>query len=738
MAQVPLAEGPRVNPVVPDAKPISILEPKESRITASAIGGMQNSQNVLSKAANDAYNRMNEARATEAFNSIKIAVTDLMLGENGALRQVGSQVVDRKKPFVEDYMEQIEKISEQYCEGLTAEQKRLNQERIRLYVTNRRTELLNHSIQQAEAYQKNVAKTTARISGEAIATNARNIDEVNEAIENIRKAVDVYQEGDAPEVRKATTEKLVSTSLVSAIELALENNQPEQAEALRLQWRGKGLSVLDEMKMQAKIRTALKEKKTLVDTEQALAKIGRAVTDEGLMSSILPKASGKEFDAEEFKKIATLATEKGFTDKNGMTTVAMYILGYDKCKEMTDAYDKEVEIYRQRHNEWERAKAEAVAQKKAFEQEEPVPPSLTFTNKLNPAQRAVFEEFNITKMQLHEGNEEAFIQQISRAVPELTENPKLMKKVVDGVLADIKIKRAQTQAVQGTTAQSIYSRLQNGAKWEEIPITERDRLSEGQRAGLQNYAKRSTGKMSTDATLYCDYIYNPEKLKDTPLCDLYEQAWQFSNADFARLIQVKTQLDKGAEIKDPTKGVKSIVEDLLVRSGYKPEGSSERKLAYDIMKREIIEAIVDKQRLEPNKVWQDKDVRLCATTMLDERFETAGVLWGKNTSRIADIVSNKSGWGELDDLLDEALKDVGYSDPKRLDRNVLVLRLLLNPSRPIIGEQTIAQKVKEKPEYWRPVRNALQEMGYKDFDLDSHLIAKCFLLGELNRKDKMK
>lgn len=89
MAQVPMPEGPRVNPVVPDAKPISILEPKESRITANAIGGMQNSQNILAKAANDAYNRMNEARATEAFNSIKIAVTDLMLGENGALRQEG-------------------------------------------------------------------------------------------------------------------------------------------------------------------------------------------------------------------------------------------------------------------------------------------------------------------------------------------------------------------------------------------------------------------------------------------------------------------------------------------------------------------------------------------------------------------------------------------------------------------------------------------------------------------------
>lgn len=742
MAQVPMPEGPRVNPVVPDAKPISILEPKESRITANAIGGMQNSQNILAKAANDAYNRMNEARATEAFNSIKIAVTDLMLGENGALRQEGSQVVDRKKPFVDDYMEQIEKISENYCEGLTAPQKNLIQERVRLYANNRREELMKHSIQQADAYQNNVAKTTARLAGETIATNARNIDEVNESIESINKAVDIFMKGDAPEVRKATAEKLISSSLTTAIEFAIENDNPEQAEALRQQWRGKGLSPIDDMKTQAKIRAALKEKKEKVDTEQITRKVDYALSDDGIRETILAQATGKTYDRKLYDAVVSLATEVG--EPNPIVECdLMYLLGEKKSREIIEQYKKDVTEYQKEKQAYDEEAKKLEAEKKSNNKEPPKRPSLInkLKESLNATQKDAYEKSKRAHEGLRDANPYLIQEQILRVEPDLADNPVLLRKVIEERVDKILRDKYKQQAEQGQKAQTIYNKLKDGVKWSDISVIDKDGLDEDQLRALEGFAARKGGKVTTNPTYYRDYVYNPEALRSIPYSELYKHVNEFSQEDFAKVLNLKADVDKGVKIKDPTKGVKSVVTDLLERSGFKPEGSGKLKMTYDLMSMVLIDTVVDEMRENPKATWNEEAIRNRANALLNTNFKVAGVLFGENDTFLHKYMNNpRSINSDLEGLVKSALIETGYGSPTDVDVNVAVFRFLLNPSRPFASsakaENVIANHVRTntriKPEIYADLEKGKYAEPYTD-----HLLVKAYILGQLSRKDLM-
>ena len=260
MAIVPMPDGPRVNPTVPDAKPISILEPRESKITAQSIANAQSSSNGLLKAARESYERMSDARATEAYNNVRIAVNDLLMGENGALQKKGTEVTNSKKPFVQDYYEQIEKIFEQETKGLDTYQRQLLEGRKQKYLANRRSELTQHLIKQANEVQMGVAKDAAEIAVDTITANPRDLDSVSDARAEIEKNARIMMRGQDETVIRNAIDKTVSGALVGAITIALANNNPEEAEALRKYYHKKGLTALDELKIQPKIKEALEKK----------------------------------------------------------------------------------------------------------------------------------------------------------------------------------------------------------------------------------------------------------------------------------------------------------------------------------------------------------------------------------------------------------------------------------------------------------------------------------------------
>lgn len=673
MAQVPMPEGPRVNPVVPDAKPISILEPKESRITANAIGGMQNSQNVLVKAANDAYNRMNEARATEAFNSIKIAVTDLMLGENGALRQEGSQVVDRKKPFVDDYMEQIEKISENCCEGLTAEQKRLNQERIRLYVANRRTELLNHSIKQSEIYENGVAKTQSELASDSIVTNPLDIESYKTARADIEKAASVILRGQAPDVIKASVDASVSKSILESITTQIALGNVENAEAIRKHHHGKGLLAVDEMKAQAHIKPALQKKLDAVKEQDAINAVNRSLTPEGILNTVGKKGNGKDFDTDLYKKVSALATENGIS--NDVIVLQMYYLGEEKSKKQMA--------------EWS-AKA-----REAKEKGEEAPP-LPFGDSLSPTEADAVKEYIKIRDSVNSGDKDVIRQQILLANPNI--DPKTLESATKRKFEERQYAIRWNKYQQGQQASNAYAMIKNGTRWKDIPDTEKMYLDPMERAGFEEYDRRlALGSFITDSKLYGELAYNNDYLKEVPWAQFYSYAGRLTPQDFDSLKQRKEALEKGASTKDTLKGIATTVDNTLQRLIGAPNANDKR--IYNVMKRKVVEYVSDEINANPTAQWDDAKIRALINNKVTESFTVPSkYLWNSDfvlADALKKHVSVTNRVNSLQKVLDAGLNASGFPAPVDLDRQELLVGIILDTKKRVPGCDKMFDKIKE-------------------------------------------
>lgn len=677
MAIVPMTDGPKVNPTVPDAKPISILEPRESKIATQSIANAQASSNGLLKAARESYERMSDARATEAYNNVRIAVNDLLMGENGALTKVGTEVTDSKKPFVQDYYEQIEKIFDENTKDLDNYQKQLLEGRKQRYLANRRMDLTKHLIKQADAVQIGVAKNAAEIAVDTITANPRDLDSVKEAIEEIEKNARIMMRGQDESVIRSGIDKTVSGALVSAITVALVNNNPEEAEALRRHYHKKGLSALDELKIQPKIKEALEKKIQAMKTEQAVNAVTQSLTTESILSRVMPKGDGKEFDAKRYQATVNLVTENGLD--SGVAPY-LYYLG-----------DWGVNIV----NDWKAEKEKALKEGAPV----PAPPSIEeLRNNVSDLQRLAIDEFYKTTSAINSGDKEVISEQVYLA------NPNIDPKTADSTIKFIHENRQRSIAIGKAQANSqasqVFAMLRNGRRFADIPSVEMDALPDHVKEGLKEYDRRKAlNSFTTDSNLYASLAYDNEALKTLSWGDFYGLAGRFSQEDFKKLAERKQALDQYGDkgIKEAVKGLSSKVDFAIERLGVKPKGDTQKR-TLNSMKRTVYEFVEDKINEDPKRAWTDEDVTRIVNEALKTEIRVNGI-WDFTTDHytVAHLLTeeeNLHGYkSSLHPVLNAGLRANGFPEPNDLDRNELVVKVLLSSRKSIPGARQMFEVI---------------------------------------------
>lgn len=709
MAIVPMTEGPKVNPTVPDAKPISILEPKESKIAAQSIANAQASSNGLLKAARESYERMSDARATEAYNNVRIAVTDLLMGENGALTKKGTEVTDSKKPFVDDYYEKIQKIFDENTKDLDTYQKQLLEGRKQKYLANRRIELTQHLIKEADAKQKGIAKTAAEIASENIQTNPRDLDSVKESREEIAKNFRILLRGQDESVIQKSIDDTVSASLSNAIELALANNNPEEAEALRKHYHKQGLSYLDELKLQPKIREALQKKIENANTVNAVNATKASLTPEAILARTLPKGNGKEFDAKKYKEVADIVTENGL-DANAVPY--LYLLG---------------DWGRGVINDWKAEKEKALKEGTVV----PAPPSLAdFKAMATHEQTLAVEEYARIQNGVNSGDKEIIKEQV------LTANPNIDYKTMEATVKQIHENRQQQialyKAQSSDQASQTWAMVRNGTRWKDIPETEKAYLSKTTRAGLEEYDRRKAlNSFTTDSVLYDNLAFDNENLKRISWETFYGFAGYLKPSDFSDLLERKRKLENmgDKELNDLHKNVSKQVDDALSRLGIEAT-TSDKKRVFGVMKRVIFESVYDAASADPTRNWSDADIRKLVNGRIQQQFITySGTckLLDKDFN-IADAMTKPLDITRkftLGAILAEGLVDSGYPQPTNLDKSELLVRIAINPiTKQIPGAHRMYETMTEK--YREIAIRKLREkgeMGMNEID-ENKIVAK--------------
>jgi len=735
MAIVPMPDGPRVNPTVPDAKPISILEPRESKITAQSIANAQSSSNGLLKAARESYERMSDARATEAYNNVRIAVNDLLMGENGALQKKGTEVTNSKKPFVQDYYEQIEKIFEQETKGLDTYQRQLLEGRKQKYLANRRSELTQHLIQQADAVQTATAKNDINISSDAIVANPRDLSSFKDNKEQIEKSYRILGRGMPEEVIQSSIKTTLDKAILSSIEVALANNNPEEAEAIRKHYAKSGdLSAVANLGIQGKIKKGLQDKIEYVQTQTALKKAEELISEEGIKKTILPKSDGKDYDPKKFEALAKLLGQSPYRgDDKPAAIIAMYLLGEEKSKEALAVYEAKAKAW----EDYSKREAQAEKDKKPFEEKPPEKLSNPFVSMLSPEQRTVYEEYMQTFYNINSGDVEYTKNYLIKSYPEIANQPKLLEELTKAFGKRHQATKMQNEAIQARQSQEIYGRICNGEKWEAIPAIEKEKLTDAQRTALKNFSERRGGKMSTDSTLYNKYMYDNELLRNTPTAELYAVADRFSERDFGTLMQLKIRLDAGDKVSNQRKRVSDIVADCLSRGGLKPSGDAVKSQTYNIMQRAVVDSIFDwmSESGNNNDRFSDENIRRKATDLLKEQFTINGMIsLFDDKYWLKDVISKKKAVGEVGTFIAQGLIADGYYSPSDTDKMETLCRFLLNPKRTLPGEQMLYQRIPEAD--IKAINAAYKKRGYLD-PPDRHTVITYHILGLVNRKDKI-
>lgn len=712
MAIVPMPDGPRVNSTVPQGEAAGLLKTGGDVVAKKAAAQAMEASNEFLKATNDAYERMSKARADAAMNDIQIQVNDLMNGEGGALHQTGTDVVERQDgPFVKHYDDEISKIIGDRIQNLDQYQRGLLTDRLKRYRADRQLELTNHMVKEADAYQKETAKTSGSIAAETITVNPSDIRSVEENAKTYEDAYRTIHKGEPEESIKKGIADGVSSAIVDGIKTLLANDNPEQAQAVLRHYRGNKLTAYDVLKVQPLIRDALQKKAAAATAAQATAQTVNSLSPESVAKSRLAPATGKDFDPKDFSKATNLVSDAGRPE----WAPAAYLLGAEKAKELVDNWTREV------FDAQERGDQAAVAK---LQQQNPLEAAL------NPQQKVALARYRNTIEAVRSGDKDTIRTQVIEANPDL--DPTTVEKVTKTIFEQRQYANRVEREERNQRAAQVFTNLHAGTDIEDIPAAQMEGLSDPQRAGMAEYSRRRRlNSFTTDSALFYNLAYDNEKLKNTEWADLYAMAGSFTPKDFDTLANRKVMLEQGAGTKDNSATVIKSVEDALERQGLKPEGKTD-KAFYSRISRAIADRVIDKVNADFGKGWDDERIRKEVVAAVQTQFTTIGTLWNSDY-KVADFLSKESFWNDkgVRDMADAALKATGYPEPKDLDRSEFLITCFLNPRRPFPGESQFinAAPVSEVQQ----IRQAYQA-SHNGAEPDQHTIARALLNARLVRK----
>ena len=674
MAVVPMADGPKVQATIPDKPELGLVKTKGDVVLKEADQRLQQSTGEFMEACNRAYETMSRARADAAMNDIQIQVNDLMKGDGGALNQLGTEVVDRPDaPYVQHYDQQIGKIIHDATQNLDVHQKALIGEKLKQYRADRRLELQNHAIKQADAYQKSVAQTKSEIAAEGIAVDPGNIRSVEEKSKDIEDAYRVMHRGEPEESVAKGIKDAVSASLVAGIEALLANDQPEKAQGVLRHYRGGKLTAYDAIKIQGRIRDALQKKAAAAMAASAAQATADSLKSANLVSTILAPATGKDYDDAAFTRTSTIVSDAGKPE----WAAQAYLVGEAKAKELVGDWQKRVEEAK--------AKGDNAALEK-LNKEDPLAASFT------PEQSAAYKRFSNELSLVNTGNKEAIKRQVAAA------NPNMPPKMVDRVANEIHAERANAERVRrvelGQKAVRVFTMLHGGQSLDQVPPDDLNGFTDKQRAGFAEYARRrKLDSFVTDSALYYSLAYDNQRLKSLDWADLYAMAGSFTPNDFNALVNRKAAFESGGDISNDSRMVTSAVEDSLKRLGYRKSGADGTAL-FSRMSRVVNDAIMEKYTADNGKGWDGERVRQEVAKLANTGFIQPGTIWD-SPFNYGELITGEALYGtdNLNDLIDAALKATGYPDPNKTDRTEWMLSYLTAaPSRPLPGEAAFYQR----------------------------------------------
>lgn len=132
--------------------------------------------------------RIDTARAEDAFTQLRQTAIDLSDGEDGYSRKRGGDAV--KTPLLKDYGERFTKATQQIADGLgNDEQKRAFQRRAELARTQFSAGVVQHLMRENDTYQKQVLESTVDIESRDAWLTAQRGGSVGASLERVRAAV---------------------------------------------------------------------------------------------------------------------------------------------------------------------------------------------------------------------------------------------------------------------------------------------------------------------------------------------------------------------------------------------------------------------------------------------------------------------------------------------------------------------------------------------------------------------
>lgn len=676
MAIVPMPDGPRVNPTVPQGESAGLLKTGGDVVAKKAAAQAMEASNEFLKATNDAYERMSKARADAAMNDIQIQVNDLMNGEGGALHQTGTDVVERQDgPFVKHYDDEISKIIGDRIQNLDQYQRGLLTDRLKRYRADRQLELTNHMVKEADAYQKETAKTSGSIAAETITVNPSDIRSVEENAKTYEDSYRTIHKGEPEESIKKGVADGVSSAIVDGIKTLLANDNPEQAQAVLRHYRGNKLTAYDVLKVQPLIRDALQKKAAAATAAQAATQTVNSLTPESVAKSRLAPATGKDFDPKDFSKATNLVSDAGRPE----WAPAAYLLGAEKAKELVDNWTREV------FDAQERGDQAAVAK---LQQQNPLEAALT------PQQKVALARYRNTIEAVRSGDKDTIRTQVIEANPDL--DPATVEKVTKTIFEQRQYANRVEREERNQRAAQVFTNLHAGTDIEDIPAAQMEGLSDPQRAGMAEYSRRRRlNSFTTDSALFYSLAYDNEKLKNTEWADLYAMAGSFTPKDFDTLANRKVMLEQGASTADPQKAVMPAVKSAIEVLGLKGEGKTGQAI-YGRMARVICDAVAEKYAADFGKGWDENRIRTEVATVAGRTVTQLG-LWDSHW-KVGDFFNKQSLYStaNLKGPLDAALKSIGYPEPNDLDRNEWLLGIVTSDAaKPFPGESSFYAAIPE-------------------------------------------
>ena len=409
-------------------------------------------------------------------------------------------------------------------------------------------------------------------------------------------------------------------------------------------------------------------------TEQAVNAVTQSLTTESILSRVMPKGNGKEFDPKKYKEVTDLVTENGLD--SGVVPY-LYYLG-----------DWGTNIV----NDWKAEKEKAIKEGTPV----PAPPNVEDLKKnVSDLQNLAIDEYYKTLNAINSGDKDIIREQVYLA------NPNIDAKTAEGTIKLIHENRQRSIAIgkaqTDSQASQVLAQLKNGRRFADIPSVEMDALPEHVKSGLKEYDRRKAlNSFTTDSNLYASLAYDNDNLKKMDWAQFYSYAGYLNPEDFANLANRKQKLEQmgDKELNDLTKGLSTQVEYALSRLGVKATGDTQKRI-YNTMKRTIVDLVSDKINETPDRKLSDEEILKTINSALEKEITVKGTLWNSYYV-VEDLLTSTTGLASkeaLDAVVDAGLKASGYPDPNNLDRTELLVRVMINPRRVIPGASVMYDKI---------------------------------------------